>query len=526
MNREKQKILLFFLIAFSVYCALLVGVTWDEEFHIIQGKITLDYLLSFGEINQDILYRENYSAIYWTLSHLITKQFPTHYQFELSHLINLFFSLGAVFGAGKFGSEIFNKKIGKIIFLILFFYPIFFGHMAINSKDTILAFSHIWISYLLLRYIKKQNIKEKSNKYIFYLAILAAVATGIQLVFLGSLIPIVLFILIEIYFLKKITTKHFNSRRLLFDIFKCFLIFYTLLIIFWIDAHSNILISPFSIIMATFSESYWTGWPFNLVNGNYYISNQVPKSYLFLNIFFKSPEYILLCYLFFAIAFIKSRKFFQDRFILFNYKILLIIIILVFPNIILFFIPYPLYDGVRLFLWTLPYICIIPGLLIYYLIENFRYKIHKISSAFLSFFILYFLFYFFAITPYQYTYLNIFNGQKETRFKKFENDYWGASLKELINNTDFKTDKTLNFAVCGVNPIIAEFYLKKKVQNNINFVNASDADFFIMTNRVVMENDQTDASPKLINCFDKFKGNDISKVERNGLILSLIRKKI
>ena len=165
-------------------------------------------------------------------------------------------------------------------------------------------------------------------------------------------------------------------------------------------------------------------------------------------------------------------------------------------------------------------------MLIYYLIENFRYKIHKISSAFLSFFILYFLFYFFAITPYQYTYLNIFNGQKETRFKKFENDYWGASLKELINNTDFKTDKTLNFAVCGVNPIIAEFYLKKKVQNNINFVNASDADFFIMTNRVVMENDQTDASPKLINCFDKFKGNDISKVERNGLILSLIRKKI
>ena len=148
MNREKQKILLFFLIAFSVYCALLVGVTWDEEFLIIQGKITLDYLLSFGEINQDILYRENYSAIYWTLSHLITKQFPTHYQFELSHLINLFFSIGAVFGAGKFGSEIFNKKIGKIIFLILFFYPIFFGHMAINSKDTILAFSHIWISYL------------------------------------------------------------------------------------------------------------------------------------------------------------------------------------------------------------------------------------------------------------------------------------------------------------------------------------------------------------------------------------------
>ena len=61
-----------------------------------------------------------------------------HYQFELSHIINLFFSLGAIFGVGKFGKELFNKKVGKIIFLILFFYPIFFGHMAINGKDTII----------------------------------------------------------------------------------------------------------------------------------------------------------------------------------------------------------------------------------------------------------------------------------------------------------------------------------------------------------------------------------------------------
>ena len=36
--------------------------------------------------------------------------------------------------------------------------------------------------------------------------------------------------------------------------------------------------------------------------------------------------------------------------------------------------PYPLYDGIRLFLWTLPYFCIIPGIVIYYLIENFKNK--------------------------------------------------------------------------------------------------------------------------------------------------------
>ena len=93
MSKKKQKILLFFLFAFSIYCALIVGETWDEKFHLTQGKIITDYLFSLGKLNVDMLYRENYSAIYWSLSYLITKQFPYEYQIEISHLINLIFSL-------------------------------------------------------------------------------------------------------------------------------------------------------------------------------------------------------------------------------------------------------------------------------------------------------------------------------------------------------------------------------------------------------------------------------------------------
>ena len=47
-------------------------------------------------------------------------------------------------------------------------------------------------------------------------------------------------------------------------------------------------------------------------------------------------------------AFLITRKF-----ILFGYKMSLIVIILVFPNIILLFIPYLIYDGLRFFLWSL-----------------------------------------------------------------------------------------------------------------------------------------------------------------------------
>ena len=45
-----------------------------------------------------------------------------------------------------------------------------------------------------------------------------------------------------------------------------------------------------------------------------------------------------------------------------------------------------------------------------------------------------------------------------------------------------------------------------------------------MTNRVTTNDDSVNKSKKLINCFDKFKGEDAFMVKRSGMILSVIRK--
>ena len=192
MIKTKQKILFLFLIIFSIYCALTIGLAWDEKALIMQGKVAINYLLSLGKIEDDIFRREYYSPIYYSLKFLFIQIFPIKYQIEASHLINLIFSIGAVVGIKKLSKELFNENVGKIVFLILFFYPIFYGHMAFNSKDTIIAFCHVWIFYLCIRYIKKQYIKNKANSYINFIAILSALGTGINLFFLGSLIPIFL----------------------------------------------------------------------------------------------------------------------------------------------------------------------------------------------------------------------------------------------------------------------------------------------------------------------------------------------
>ena len=134
MSKKKNYILLITLIIFSIYCALTVGETWDQKDSLLRGKITFDYLLSLGIIDTDILGRYYYSTIYWSFVHFITKIFPSQYQIETIHLTNLFFSLATIFGIGKLSKELFNRKVGQIIFLILFFYPIFLDIWHLTTK--------------------------------------------------------------------------------------------------------------------------------------------------------------------------------------------------------------------------------------------------------------------------------------------------------------------------------------------------------------------------------------------------------
>ena len=432
MFKKKNYIFFSLLVFFSIYCAIIVGETWDERSELLRGKITLEYFFSLGKINQEVWFREYNSNFYYTLLYFFTSMFPSKYQIETSHIVNLFFSFTAIFGIRRLCIEFFNKGVANISFLILFFYPIFFGHMAFNSKDTIVASCHVWIVYLFFKYLKKQSSKEKKNTYIIYVGVLSALATGIKLVFLGSLIPVFLFLIFEIFYFKKIVNTNFSLKTLFYDSLKCIFIFYFLLIIFWIDVYPNIFYLPFEIIGKILSNINLAGWPYNNLNGIYYNSNEIPALYLPINIFYKSPEYILASYLFFIILMLTSINFFKSKFKTFTYKIFFLFLIISYANFILFILPFPVYDGMRLFLWVIPYFCIVPALVFYYFINTIKKFFSKMSLLLMTTLVVYFLYNFFIITPYQYTYLNFFNGKNEIRYKNFENDYWGLSNKQAL----------------------------------------------------------------------------------------------
>ena len=212
----------------------------------------------------------------------------------------------------------------------------------------------------------------------------------------------------------------------------------------------------------------------------------------------------------------------------FNIKLIFIFLNIFLPSVLLFFNPFAVYDGLRLFLFILPYYCIIPALAFFYLLKKSKQKLSKILLILVSFLSIYYLQNFIKITPYHYTYLNLFAGDYSKANLKFENDYWGTSLKELIikayKSNNFPSDRFIKIAVCGSNPENLKMLSKK--YSNLKFLIVrpdENPEFVILSNRVLTDYNFK-LKNKIITCFDKYTGKTIIKVERKGLALSAIKE--
>ena len=108
----------------------------------------LKYLFSLGRNEYPLTHwaHKYYPGFFDTISAFITKMFPEKYEIETLNIVRSIFSISAIFGISRLSRELFNKEIGKIVFVLCFFNPIFFGHMAINPKDTIIVFANVWFA--------------------------------------------------------------------------------------------------------------------------------------------------------------------------------------------------------------------------------------------------------------------------------------------------------------------------------------------------------------------------------------------
>ena len=526
LKKENYIILLF--VVYSIFCALSISESWDTSYYYNVGKDRLDYLFSFGKNKVDFQIGSSQfnPGVYDTISAFFVQFFPGGFKFQSIFLINLIISILTIFGAYNLCKIFFNKIIGKITFVYIFFNPIFFGHMAMNSKDTVIAFSLVWFTYFTIRYLQKQNDDGKRKRYINLSAICLALGIGARTSFVATLIPIIILLPLEILFFKTFINKKFSNKQFLLDILKVLLIAYLIIVFFWPQTHSNIFYLPFKLTLESFAYGY--GVPLTLFDGKLLLSTELPKSYIVKNLFYKMPEYILLCYVLFILFFFKLSFFYKKKISAFVFKILFLLLILITPNILMMVSPFYPYDGIRLFLYLIPFICIIPAIITYFLYTKIKVRLYRFFFLMIVFLKIFLIGNFILLTPFHYVYLNIFSGKFSEGYERFENDYSGISVKELINklkdNDKPLKDKTISIAVCGLPEGSVIRQLKKFKGLDYKIVNKKNSyDYIIMNNRAVWEDYMINDKK---TCFEKFKGNDIVVVSKRGLIISKITEKI
>jgi len=234
------------------------------------------------------------------------------------------------------------------------------------------------------------------------------------------------------------------------------------------------------------------------------------------------PIYQSLLFFISIIFIFLKKEFFKKHINQFSNFIFLNLFIIFFTIFLSIILNVKIYDGIRLFLFLIPFFCTISAFSIIYFFHNFKknYLNYILSSVFILLITLS-LNRFIILTPYQYSYLNYNFLSLNGATNKFENDYWNTSWKELIKNLpeeiNGKKFNKFNIALCGGDANIAQYYLSKKYKK-LNITPARKADFIIMTNRASF-----DANDKR-TCFDVYKGIDLFYVKRGNLILSKFTK--
>ncbi len=101
-------------------------------------------------------------------------------------------------------------------------------------------------------------------------------------------------------------------------------------------------------------------------------------------------------------------------------------------------------------------------------------------------------------------------------------------IKKIPTETNLISNNTkIKITFCGAPDSLVKKELKKLKDLKFEQQNiyAKDFDYVIMTSRV-LEDREDNVLANVTTCFKKFKGKDLITVERNGLILSTLRKKL
>ena len=551
-----------FLLLLAWWSSLTIGLSTDEYFHHINGLVRFEYLKTFGKFDK-YQFRDNefYPGLYDTLSYsvgqivfFINKSFYVNNIDLLMHIVNISFSSLSILGLYVFTKKIFNKNIAILTSLLTLLNPFFFGHMGMNSKDLIVFFSLIWFCYYFYLYCSED---EKILKNLILSSFFIGFGCGVRLTFLVVIFPVIICGLIFLFKKYKFETKYLIKRLIIHSLIAITVSLF-FIILCWPhmieEIRNDNFINFFSIIVK--NTINWHGGPkLGLINGEYYEVFNTPKAYFLNIVLYRLPFYFTLLIVATYFLIFTKKLFIKKNITDFYHKFLIINLIGFFPVLLSLILKVNLYDNLRLFLFIVPFFCLIAAFSIDQLFSTFNNSF--ISKFFLIIIIVLFSFSFYRfilLTPYQYDYVNYSTLKYKNINEKWEHDYWGSSYKELILKikSKYSKEEIKNFKItnCSGDRTLL-YYLTKElgIKKIYRGTEEPEATHVVLINRTTLDVFNPKIYPKinhLVNrkgvmelkdleyvvrfpgvqttCFKQYEGANEVVVSRNGVVLSIFRK--
>ena len=394
--------------------------------------------------------------------------------FNMHLLLIIYVSLSLYFIA-SFLKVKYNTTKVNIFIIFLLLVPSFTGHSLFNLKDIPYLIQLFLINLFLINNYGENIQKEYSKKRIFTAAFLIALSVSIR-------INAYLFILFTfgLIFLKHISTKNVNK---IFIVEGVISIFSSILILFLLSPQGWV--RPLQLLRETFDHQFNHGWPGStLTNGEFVIAQEVSSTYLFDWFLARMPLFIFMGLIaFILLVFTKKLKLTLYS----QYSLIFVFFV---------FISFPIirptaYDGLRHFLFVIPYLLI----LFTESFEHFLNRKNYFSMLYVLVIVFYSVFTQYGLGPYRYVYFNETVNLSDAAYYCDESidgcgnwptDYWGYKGKEVAEyiNTNFEEkfsqDKLM---VCKPKHTV-EPYLDKEIKlTTIDDLKAGDTVFIVTYQR-------------------------------------------
>jgi hypothetical protein len=438
------------------------GLGWDDYTHSQYGELLLKFYSS-GFTDRRALSFVNlymYGGGFDMSAAALHKVLPFGL-FETRRLCGAVVGLIGFFVTWRIGRRVGGPLAGLCALLLLASWPLYYGHMFMNAKDAPFATAMAILLLALLRAFEDYPRPGATTIALFGLGLGLAIGSRV----LGGLAALYVIAPMALIFVTQIRDQGVrrtasDAGLFLLRLLPGFVLAYMVMALIWPWSVLEPL-NPFRAV-GYFSHFFEKPWK-EMYEGMLISVPDMPRSYVPVHFFLKTPELLLLLFIGALVAIgIGAAKGQTPKPKLVSY--LLIVSAALIPIVVAVVTRPAMYNGIRHFVFVSPPIAILGGLAAEWAFERAAQISRTALAGAATLFLIGIADPVVAMVrlhPYQYTHFNHIAGGLEGADERFMLDYWGLAFKEASRQLREKLTAQMQvppdhrrwrIAVCGPHP--------------------------------------------------------------------------